>query len=392
VREFSDNVNGETQMPESIMSRLVTRIIEDAADWDSIRGDWDGLYATSPTSSTVLDFTWLRTWWREYVEFRRDAILKIITIWRSECLIGVLPLYLDRGASRFSSRRLGFISTGEAEIEETCPDYLNLLCAAGDETACADLAWKEIHAMAWDRLELLDMPESTPLAARAQVPPNVEYVSRGICPVADLSRGFEGYLNGLSANNRQQARRLLREGEHIGARLELAGGDQLSSAFDDLIRLHRERWTAENKPGVFSAPRFRTFHQSLIEQWHGSGRAILARLILDSEAVGVLYGFVTKQKFDFYQSGIRFDTGGRLRSPGNLAHLLLMKTLSGRGVTAYDFLRGASTYKQRLANSENRLCALCRRRPTIRSLVSRSLNSCARGLRRAMRSAIRRRK
>ena len=47
-----------------------------------------------------------------------------------------------------------------------------------------------------------------------------------------------------------------------------------------------------------------------------------------------------------------------LRSPGNLAHLLLMKALVERGVTTYDFLRGASSYKERLATGENRLVGI----------------------------------
>ena len=76
---------------------------------------------------------------------------------------------------------------------------------------------------------------------------------------------------------------------------------------------------------------------------------------LGDEPVAVLYGFVNGSRFDFYQSGVRRDVTGRLRSPGNLAHLRLMQTLAERGVTAYDFLHGISSYKERLATRENQL-------------------------------------
>jgi CelD/BcsL family acetyltransferase involved in cellulose biosynthesis len=88
---------------------------------------------------------------------------------------------------------------------------------------------------------------------------------------------------------------------------------------------------------------------------------------LAGNPVAVLYGFVTGQKFDFYQSGVRREINGPLRSPGNLAHLLLMRALTERGVTAYDFLRGSSSYKLRLATRENQLVGIRIWRPTLRA-------------------------
>lgn len=38
-----------------------------------------------------------------------------------------------------------------------------------------------------------------------------------------------------------------------------------------------------------------------------------------------IYGFVTRSKFDFYQSGMKTIQSGPLRSPGPVAHLLLMR-------------------------------------------------------------------
>jgi CelD/BcsL family acetyltransferase involved in cellulose biosynthesis len=79
---------------------------------------------------------------------------------------------------------------------------------------------------------------------------------------------------------------------------------------------------------------------------------------LPDEPLAVLYGFVSNRKFDFYQSGIRREALGRLVSHGTLANLLLMRTLAQRGVTAYDFLRGSSFYKERLATHKNGLVGM----------------------------------
>jgi CelD/BcsL family acetyltransferase involved in cellulose biosynthesis len=364
-------LNKETyilEMPKGV----TTRVIQEVVEWDAIRDDWKTLYASSPYSSTPLDFVWLRGWWRVYGNVYGTGGLRVVTVWRGSWLIGAIPLYVGRvvGGS-LGGRRLQFISTGEAEHEETCPDYMNLLCLPGEEAACVDSIWGEVGRMAWDRLEFLDIAEDSPLLRARTIPYTIRPFPRGSCPVADLTSGFEAYLGRLSSNTRQQARRLVREGERARAQFEVVDVEQAAGAFDDLMRLHQERWTLDGKPGVFAAPQFIEFHRHLIGEWLPCGRAVLARLSLAGDPVAVLYGFVTGQKFDFYQSGVRRETAGPLRSPGNLAHLLLMRALTERGVTAYDFLRGSSSYKQRLATRENQLVGVRIWRQTLRAAAYR---------------------
>lgn len=351
---------------------LKTRVIQNEPEWDAIREDWDALHASSPYSSTSLSFDWLRGWWRVYGTFYGTGGLRIVTVWRGSRLVGALPLYLGRRAGGpLGGRHLQFISTGEAEHEETCPDYLNLLCLPGEESGCVDSMWDRVGRMAWDRLEFVDLSEDSPLLRARTIPFTLQRFSRGSCPVSDLKGGFEAYLARLSSNSRQQSRRLLREGERAGAHFELISVEHAADVFNHLVKLHQERWTLEGKPGVFAAPRFTEFHRNLIQAWLPSGRAVLASLSLAGEPLAVLYGFVSDKKFDFYQSGVQRETGGLLKSPGNLAHLLLMRALAERGVTAYDFLRGSSSYKQRLATQENKLVSVRVWRPTPRAAISR---------------------
>jgi CelD/BcsL family acetyltransferase involved in cellulose biosynthesis len=368
----------ETRMVEMTVEPT-SRVIQNEFEWDAIQNDWNALYASSPYSSIPLDFVWLRSWWRVYGALYGKGGLRIVTVWRGSRLIGAVPLYLGCGAGgSFGGRHLRFISTGEDEHEETCPEYLNLLCLPGEEAVCADAVWGEVGRMEWDHLEFLDVTEDSPLLRAGTLPSEARSFSRGSCPVADLAEGFEAYLKQLSSNTRQQARRVLREGERAGAQFEVVKVEQAAGAFDDLVRLHQERWALDGKPGVFAAPRFIEFHRNLIKEWMPDGRAVLARVSLAGEPMVVLYGFVRGEKFDFYQSGVQRETAGPLRSPGNLAHLLLMRALAERGVTTYDFLRGASSYKQRLATRENKLDGVRIWRPTLRAAVYRSGQLAAR--------------
>ncbi|HXS04760.1 MAG TPA: GNAT family N-acetyltransferase [Rhodanobacter sp.] len=346
---------------------LTVRVIEDAAAWDAIRCDWDALHAVSPTASTTLEFTWLRQWWRIYGPVYGAGGLCVITLWRGADLAGALPLYRSRTPGSVAAARcLRFISTGEAEFEETCADYLDLLHLPGDEEVCARAAWDAIDAMDWDTLILLDMPERASLlrwrdarSARRRS----ALVSRGSCPIARIGSGFEAYLEQLSSKTRMRARQELRKVERAGAVFELATEADLDTYFDDLIRIHQERWTADGQPGCFAAPRFTAFHRSLVREWVGSGRAILGRLSYRGQACVLLYGFVTGDKFDLYQLGTKSVEGGVIHSPGMVANLLLMARLSTMGVARYDFLRGVTTFKRSLTNEQCNLVSLeCRRR------------------------------
>lgn len=366
-------------MQENFPTQLSIRVINNNTEWERLRAAWSTLFEVSPHASTTLDFAWLSGWWRSYGSLYegRGHGLRIITLWRGSRLIGGLPLYKRIfGVPFFGIRSLQFLSTGEAEHEETCPDYLGLLCEKGEEEECAKTIWRVLEQLSWDHLDLLDLPDNSPLLLSNNN--SISYGSyqsreRGSCPIADLTGGFETYLQRLSANSRQQARRLLREGEKTGVIFELAEDRQFDEFFSDLVRLHQERWTTEGKPGCFAAPRFTKFHRALAGEWLQNRRSVLGRLSLKGQTVAVLYGFVTRRKFDFYQSGVIRSRSSPLRSPGNLAHLLLMRQLIERGIECYDFLRGSATYKERLATGENRLFRIQVWRRTIRSAMHRSV-------------------
>jgi hypothetical protein len=284
-------------------------------------------------------------------------------------------------------RRIGFISTGEREFEEICPDYLNLLCMAGEEEICLKAISATVQQLNWDRLELLDVPGNSPLIRLNDFLENRggwSAISRGICPIANLEGGFDRYLQRISLKSRQQARRLLREMEGSGATFELANEQNAESFFNDLVLLHQERWTAEDKPGCFASPRFTKFHKILAARWQSNKIAVLARLSIESEPLAVLYGFINGTKFDEYQTGVRKETLGSIHSPGILARLLLMKSLAGCGIERYDFLRGSQTYKTRLATEEIPMFALACWKNSKPSIIQTALLNIGKAYRKSM--------
>lgn len=386
VELVSATVPGLSPFSKAPDLRVEARVITTAADWLAIRLDWDALFGASVTASTALDFTWLYEWWRVYRSSFRTAELRVVTVWRGARLLGALPLYVRQElGGPIGLRCLAFISTGEAEFEETCADYLNMLCIPGEEVNCADSMWRAIELMKWDHLQLLDIPKDSPLVEARRASAGAGAIDRGKCPIAELSGGFNAYVEKLSQKARQQVRYCLREVEKHRPIFEIASPSNQDEFFGDLVKLHQERWTAEGKPGCFSAKRFTEFHAILARTWVPERRAILARLSHRNQVYAVLYGFVTRSKFDLYQLGVRRTGAGSFHSPGVVANILLMRALVEEGVTAYDFLRGASTHKERLATHDAELVALEAWRPTLASALYRSADIAGRAARKGWR-------
>ena len=115
---YSDSMPGVIEVnSESQAEQLTTRIIRDELEWDSIRRDWDQLFAASCCASFSLHFEWLRNWWRIYGKHYCTDGMRIVTVWRGARCIGAIPLYVGRCAvGPIGIRELRMMSTGESVI------------------------------------------------------------------------------------------------------------------------------------------------------------------------------------------------------------------------------------------------------------------------------------
>jgi CelD/BcsL family acetyltransferase involved in cellulose biosynthesis len=381
------------------MTAVEIKVLRELAEFAAIREQWNSLYARSPTASSSLRFEWLSEWWRVYghVYGADGGGLAIVTAWTDGDLVGAIPLYRRVEGRFLRHARLQFLSTGEAEFEETCPEYMDVLALPGTESqviAALEATLRSPLMPRWDDLMFMDVAEHSAVSAfwasgtRGRTVLNE---ARGSCPIADLDGGFDAYLGRLSANSRQHSRRTLREANRVGATLELARtAQEADDWFDELIELHQDRWRSLGQPGCFAASRFTAFHRALAQQLVPQNAAVLARLSIGGKPLAVLYGFVSGRKFDFYQSGIKPDGCAGLARPGIAAHLLLMAHLADRGVTQYDFLRGTAEYKQRLATSAQPLVRLRIVRHTIRSALWTTAGMARRALGKLSRAFVRR--
>jgi CelD/BcsL family acetyltransferase involved in cellulose biosynthesis len=179
-------------------------------------------------------------------------------------------------------------------------------------------------------------------------------------PFVDLAalraRGAD-YLDGRSANTRQQLRRALRLHAARGEVRIARAGDVAEAHLwlDRLAVLHQASWTGRGKPGAFAQPAFRRFHHALLDRAVPRGEAELLHITAGGETLGYLYGLRSGGRVCAYQSGFA-DPGEDARlKPGLVCHLLAIRMHAAEGADIYDFLGGEARYKRSLADASEDL-------------------------------------
>lgn len=391
-------------LSESELSTLTVEVIRDVDAWAALEGEWRRLFEVSPTASPTLRWEWQRDWWRIYgpvygAATKLDAGLRIFVIRQAGRIVGILPLYINRkGRFNLPVRRLMFLSTGEAEHEEICAEYPDLLHEPDAEPLCAQVVTRCILGASdadWDMVDLQNMSAASPLMAWAADFPMaaIRIADQEPCYVSNLAGGFPVYLGRLSRNSRNNAKRLIKNAENVGVDLEVCA-DVVSaqSAFEDLERLHQRRWQTRGKPGCFVAPRFVEFHRSRLLAGVLDGTSVIARLRHRDETLAVTMGYLCRDKFDAYVSGVRLEEGMEVRSPGVVVRLMLARRFAESGITQYDHLSGEASHKRHFADSEIRRAGITIKKRSLRmmalelaELLLRAGNRCARALRRPVR-------
>lgn len=342
---------------------FVCEIVEELGAWAALEREWQALFEESANPTSTLRWEWLNTWWEVFGSQygKPPGGLKVILLRRDRKLVAALPLYMQQSGA-FSRRRLGFLGTGEKVDEQIYPEKLDILhthLSESERTQAADEFAAVVANLDWHEWDLGIAPENSLLLQVLNARPltSTKRIQRTFPdPVADLRGGFEAYLERQSSNSRQQFRRILRSVPKAQLSFEVAqDATQASRYLEELIELHQKRWAGSGQPGAFQSDRVRQYHCKIVERLVPAGKTILARLGSKDQAVAVLYGFVSSDTFDFYQSGLVRDGVGELKSPGIAAHLLLMQHLAGLGINTYDFLAGASSYKDKLATTSRTL-------------------------------------
>ena len=262
-----------------------------------------------------------------------------------EKLVGIAPFRKTRKrlAGNFGYTIIEPVTNGNT-------DYTGIILAE-QETCCINefLAYL-FKQKDWDLLSLPDLPQASRTIELIKNThtrlPGFSIKKGWLCPYMAIPDSKEKLMENLNSKFRRELQRRLRKLERERGRVEFKHHYELGS-FEEtmsiLFNLHRKRWQSKGEPGGYTGQKERNIVMQTSKFFAQKGWLELHFLTVNSKPVaaeldveygGKLYGQI---------SG--FDPAYSKYSLGNILFLKILEECVEKGISEYDFMQGAETYK-----------------------------------------------
>lgn len=363
---------------------LTVERIGEAAEFETLRDEWNELLKASDSDCLFLTWEWLYTWWKHLAE---DRQLSIFAVRCGGELTAIAPLAV-RPANLLSGRTLPiceFLGNGCVGS-----DYLDFIVRRG----CEAQARQALGAALCNRRYVFHFAQLrrggcfAGSVGEVMGQRNWSVLERvtSTCPFIPLSGlSWEGYLASLGAEHRYQFRRKWRRlNSNYEVNFEQATApSDCRSAIDLAIRLHNERWRGRGTSDAFHTEGLVAFHREFARLALERGWLRLYTMRLNQQPAACLYGFYYRKTFYFYQSG--FDPAHQKDSVGLVSMGLGIKSAIDEGAEEYDLLHGDEGYKAHWSRDRRDLTRLELYPPGASGTICRLAASAERRARRTAR-------
>lgn len=317
----------------------------------AIESEWASLLVRSGCRHPFLSAEWVTAW---LTRFGANRTLFVVAVRDDQSrLVGLAPLSVEpTRIAGIPVKRLCFIAD-----RWVGSDYLSILVDKDQSNVVVDAIASALAGRreAWDYIDLADTDPDTPALHRLQeaLAPAVASArssQASPCPYAPLPPAFDTYFAALGSNLRGKLRRLGRRLAERGTVEwnEYTSGPELETAYRDLVRLHRLRFTDRGDTSAFLYPPAQEFHTVVLPALAAQGWVRLFVLRVNGTAIAALLGYQVADKFLFYQAGM--DPAWSELRPGQLLMSHTIERAIVLGCVEYDFLRGSEDYKKMWAS------------------------------------------
>ena len=342
-------------------------VIEGFAALDSVRDDWEAVYAADPEASVFMSWRWIA-----------DCLATHRSVW---LILAAKPTPADDRYVAFLPLRM------QVRFHPTCgfinelslagggySDHAGLLAHPAFESAAVaalgDHLRKKLH---WARLTLANLWMSdrrrrlflSGFDAHRFVHKDITYIDpvtqtdNNVCPSVALPSDWDAYLGSLSANHRQKIRRGLRKVDAAeNYAIMPADAETWGDDIDALLGFWKAKWAG--RKGA-KAEAIINRNRAMLSRCAHNGTLFLPvfrhRDAEGDRAVAALAILV-----DPVKKAMLFFIGGRdetyAEAPaGYLLHAYSLRHAIAQGFSTYHFLLGNEPYKYVFAAQEQRLKA-----------------------------------
>lgn len=302
--------------------------------------EWQKLLQREARRQVFATPEWNRVWWDE---FREGKELFVLSLWRGEDVVAIVPVYRKVEDGRKILRFVGGIDL---------TDYLGPICDAEDRDEVADalVDWLRETASGWEEFDAHNMPVpfgfAEFLVERAD---NAGFSFRleqeETAAVLSLPDDWDSYLATLDPKERHELKRKRRrlQREHPGATVRTATAETLEADLETFFEMHRG---AEGQKGHFMGPDVATFFDRVAREFMAIGWLRLCILEVDGRALAATFGFVLDGALYLYNSA--YDLEQKRLSPGFVLVAAQIEAAIEEGLHTFDFMRGPERYKYQL--------------------------------------------
>ena len=321
-------------MPEA----LRVQILRSTGELEDFAPTWRELWASDPHATPFQHPAWLLPWWRQFGQPElRAAVLR-----RGARPTGLLPLYIysDPGSGQRKLLPLGAGTT----------DYLDGAfdpeCTASDVRGGLDVL---VEDGGWDVLDVLQLRRNSRLAEALAGMLGAQRFAATPCwrtPAVAMSE----LPQKVRRNAMYYRNRAARQGT---LSLEFAESETLAAIFDNLVRLHTQRWRTAGKPGVLADPRVLAWHRDALPALQEAGLLRLYSLQLDDATLAVAYALgdpprraaqgVDRTEYVYIPA---YSAEHASLRPGTVLLALGIEQAARDGIRTVDLLRGDEDYKR----------------------------------------------
>jgi len=316
-------------------------------------GEWNGLLERSG-GFVYGTHEWQSAWWSCFGGRRRLHILRFSTI---DGIVGIAPLFLERSGGGL---RLRLIGSGEAYsksrgrfLDDGPGDYLDFLVDPAHSAAVAAAFWEWLGTSAMaGRIDLVNLRTEGPfLTSILPAMPGGRFTldarDADRCPFIPVDGDAAAFLGSLRGSARRRYGQAFRLVDAPAAPLRRIDDDPsaLGQVFDDLARLHQDRWNSLGFTGLFSDEKRLRFHRMVADRFAARGWVRYASIYDGPRCVAARIAFVFRGRMYDYLSG--FDESSRVaaRRPGLGLLVALYGAAQREGLGLVDLLRGDEAYK-----------------------------------------------
>jgi CelD/BcsL family acetyltransferase involved in cellulose biosynthesis len=316
-------------------------VVHEPAALGALQQEWEQLESAASAGTFFASWLWCKAW---SDHFGGDATLHLLLA-RDDggALLGIAPLSRVRlhTKARLSIEQLQFIGAS-APVE-----HFDFLVLAGREREVLPAMLATLRAASYDVLALANiLPDSASLPFLREGHLPFDEHDGHLAPVLDLPGSMAEVLARLQKKKNERFRYYRRRIDRDFPDWSCTTAStpaEVDAAFDTLLRLHQQHWTARGEPGAFADARLTAFYRDLAHRLAARGWLRMYTLQAGAAIVSVNFAFVYAGRFHHFINGTDFDT--TVDSPGAVLHYCMIERSIAEGVREYDFMWGEHDYK-----------------------------------------------